>query len=65
MDYLIDYKADLRNDGNNPTYQEIAKALGISKEAVYQAALRMIGHGVLHFNANRKLIVGGKWTPPE
>jgi len=65
MDYLVDYKADPRNDGNNPTYQEIANALGIRKEAVYQAALRLVGHGILRFNANRKLIVGGKWTPPE
>lgn len=65
MDYLIDYKANAENDGNNPTYQEIARALGISKEAVYQAVLRMIGHGTLRFNRVRKVVVGGKWTPPE
>lgn len=64
LDYFVDYKADPRNDGNNPTYQEIARALGVSKEAVYQAVLRMVGHGILRFNGNRKLIVGGRWIPP-
>ena len=65
MEFMSDYKRDPANDGNNPTYEEMAKALGVTVPAVYNACLRLVGHGVLKFNGNRKLIIGGKWIPPE
>ncbi len=64
MEYIVDYKADPKNDGNNPTYKEIAQALELSEPTVYNAVMRLVGHGLLRFNANRKLIVGGRWYPP-
>ena len=63
LEYIKDYKT--ANDGLLPTYEEMASALGVNVSAVYNAALRLVGHGVLRFNANRKLIIGGKWIPPE
>jgi hypothetical protein len=64
LEFMRDYKAAPENDGNSPTYEEIATALGVSVPAIYTACLRLVGHGTLRFNRSRKLVLGGKWIPP-
>jgi hypothetical protein len=63
LEFMRDYK--IANDGLNPTYEEMAQALGVTVPSVYNACLRLVGHGALRFNRNRKLILGGRWIPPE
>jgi hypothetical protein len=66
LEFLKDYKQDPLNDGNNPTYDEIGRAIGCSGGSAYQAALKLVAKGILKMN-NRtgKLILGGRYFPPE
>ncbi len=63
LTFIIEYK--IANDGLLPSYAEMAQRLGISTNAAYQAALRLVGRGKLKFNHNRKLILGGTYVPPQ
>jgi Mn-dependent DtxR family transcriptional regulator len=65
LEFVRDYKQSDDADGNSPTYQEIACALGVSPQTAYNLALRLVAKGILKFNKNRKLILGGKYIPPE
>jgi len=62
LHYLDAYKSDPKNDGNNPTYQEIADALGKQPSHVYDACMKLVVRGDLQLNDRGKLIFpDGQW----
>jgi Mn-dependent DtxR family transcriptional regulator len=65
LQFLRDYKADEENDGNSPTYQQIAEALEISQGTAYTLVLRMVKRGVVKVNRRGKITLGGKYIPPS
>lgn len=58
LKFLTEYKT--QNDGLNPTYQVMADAFGVSKEAIYQTVLRMESRGLVHRDGKRRLRLGPK-----
>ena len=63
LEFIIDYKR--ANDGLLPSYDEMGTGLGVSTQCAYSTALRLVGHGILRFNTNRKLVLGGTYLPPD
>jgi hypothetical protein len=64
--YIQDYKADPANDGNSPTYREIADGTGRSLSAIYGVCRRLQKRGLLLVNERGKLVLpGGKYEPPD
>lgn len=62
VDFIIKYKKDKKNDGNTPTYQEIAEGIDRDQSQVYKACMRLVVRKVLEMNDRNKLIVPrGKW----
>lgn len=66
MVFPHDYKADPANDGNSPTYAEIAAALRLSQTTVYNAVQRLVSKGRLRLTKNRRIMLpGGAYHPPD
>lgn len=65
LEYVADYKQTDENDGNSPTYQEIADALGVATATAYNTVMRLVRHGKLRINNRGKIVLGGKYFPPE
>ncbi len=68
LSFIITYKADPHNDGNSPTYEEIAEALGFHKANVYRHCRKLEERGWLQINEQGKLTIpGGRWRylPPR
>ncbi|MBX3083929.1 MAG: winged helix-turn-helix transcriptional regulator [Anaerolineae bacterium] len=64
--FMRDWKANPVNDGNSPTYQDIADGLGISITTVYTAIQKLIQRGKLKQNTKGKLVLpGGMYLVPE
>jgi transposase len=66
LDFIIDYK--IKNDGNSPSYREIAKA--INKPSInfvwrYIKILEDKGKISLFNNVRGIIVNGGKWLPPS
>lgn len=65
LEFVRDYKSDDENDGNSPTYQDIADALGVSTTTAYNTVSRLIRRGKLQINLRGKIKLGGKYLLPE
>jgi len=65
LEFLRDYKKSDDADGNSPTYEEIAEALGISQSTAYNTVLRMVRRGIVKINKRGKIAIGGRYIPPE
>ena len=65
LEFVRDYKQSDEADGNSPTYEEIANALGVSTATAYTLVLRMIKRGSIRVNNRGKIVLGGKYLPPE
>lgn len=65
LEYVSDYKQTSEADGNSPTYQEIAQALGVSSATAYNTVMRLVRHGKLRINKRGKIVLGGKYLPPD
>ena len=64
--FMRDWKGNPVNDGNSPTYQDIADGLGISITTVYTAIQKLIRRGKLKINMKGKLVLpGGTYLVPE
>ncbi|MCZ2078453.1 MAG: hypothetical protein LC130_26075 [Bryobacterales bacterium] len=64
VEFLTDYKR--LNDGNSPTYQEIADALGKRPANIYRYVQSLCMKGVIALNHRGKIVlVGGKYIPPD
>lgn len=62
VQFIIEFKRDRQNDGNTPTYQEIADGVGLSLSVVYRACTRLVMRDALKLNDRGKLTVPrGKW----
>jgi Mn-dependent DtxR family transcriptional regulator len=62
--FIQQYKADPKNDGNSPTYREIAAALGKTHRRIYTICQRLQERGLIEINARGKIVlVGGKYEP--
>lgn len=57
MAFLLEYKQDRRNDGNSPTYAEIAAGIGRSVMRVAQIVQRLVAKGELTINERGKICV--------
>lgn len=64
LEFLRDYKQSPDADGNSPTYEECAEALGVSVATIYNTASRMIRRGTIRMNGRGKLVLGGRYIPP-
>ncbi len=65
LEFVRDYKQTDDADGNSPTYQEIAEALGVSTATAYNTVMRLVRHEKLKINSRGKIKLGGKYLPPE
>lgn len=65
LEFVRDYKSSDEADGNSPTYNEIAEALNVSVATAYNTVSRLIRHGKLKVNGRGKIVLGGKYYPPE
>jgi Mn-dependent DtxR family transcriptional regulator len=65
LEFVRDYKQSNEADGNSPTYEEIAEALGVNRTTAYNTVLRLIKRGKLSVNNKGKIRLGGKYIPPE
>lgn len=64
--FVRDWKGNPVNDGNSPTYQDIADGLGISITTAYTAIQKLIRRGRLKVNTKGKLVLpGGTYLVPE
>jgi Mn-dependent DtxR family transcriptional regulator len=63
LEYIRDYKVG--NDGNSPTYQQIASALGKSQRCVYDKVQRLVVRGILKVDRSGRILLGGMYIPPE
>lgn len=62
VEFIIDYKRDKKNDGNLPTYQEIADGIDRGVSQVYTACMKLVVRKILEMNERGKLIVPkGRW----
>lgn len=65
LEFIRDYKQTPDADGNSPTYEDCAEALGLSVSTIYTTASRMIRRGILRMNSKGKLVLGGRYIPPD
>lgn len=67
MEFVRDYKTSEHydSDGNSPTYEEIANHLGVRPATAYGIVLKLIKRGKLRVNGRGKIVLGGKYLPPE
>ena len=65
MEFLRDWKADPKNDGNSPTYEDIALALGKRRSRIFEKVQRLANLGELSINHRGKIVLGGKYILPE
>ena len=64
LEHIRDYK--VANDGNSPTYAEIAAALDKRPARIYEKVQRLISRGLLQIDRrNGKIVLGGQYIPPE
>jgi hypothetical protein len=64
--YIRSYKADPANDGNSPTYREIATGVGKSLSTIYTACRNLEAKGLIEINARGKITLqGGKYLRPD
>lgn len=62
LEFIKNYKRDPANDGNTPTYREIAEGMNRPQSQVYTACMKMVLNKKLNMNARGKLTVPrGKW----
>lgn len=65
LEFLRDYKRDPNNDGNSPTYDEIAEALDRWPGTVHRYCQSMERRGVIRFNQRGKIVLpGGRYLAP-
>lgn len=64
LECLRDWKRNPTNQGNNPTYEQLATLMDVSVPTVYNTAMRMVVNGTLAINPYGKLIIVG-WVYPE
>lgn len=64
LECLRDWKRNPLNQGNNPTYEQLATLMGVSVPTAYNTAMRMVVNGTLALNPYGKLIIVG-WVYPE
>jgi DNA-binding MurR/RpiR family transcriptional regulator len=66
LNFIIKYKAEPANDGNSPSYEDIATGLGTYKSNIYRACRKLQKRGLLKINQHGKLIIpGGQYQPPR
>ena len=66
LSYIQLYKADRANDGNSPTYREIAQGLGKSLSTVYRACRNLEAKRLIEINARGKITLrGGQYLRPD
>lgn len=65
LEYLRDYKRDPENEGNSPTYSEIAEAIGQYPADIHNRVQRMEKLGLVKVNQRGRINLGGKYLPPE
>ena len=65
VECVRDWKADPANDGNSPTYQDIAEKLGKRRSRIHEKVQRLIVLGELKINQHGKIVLGGKYLLPE
>lgn len=64
LEFITDYKRE--NDGNSPSYQEIATAIGSCAANVYRYVQSLERKQAVSVNKKGKLTLpGGKYIPPE
>ena len=64
LEFIRDYKR--ANDGNSPSYREIATALGKNAADIHRRVLVLERRGVIRISqAGRLCLVGGEYLPPE
>ncbi len=62
--YIIDYK--VCNDGNSPSYTQIARGVGIARSTVYMHIKHLSERGKLVCDWDQGVVklVGGQYVPP-
>ena len=66
LEFLRDWKHNPENDGNSPTYQQIADGIGKHRADVRNRILSMEKRGLVRINRHSKIVlVGGKYLLPE
>jgi Mn-dependent DtxR family transcriptional regulator len=66
LEFLRDYKRDPENDGNSPSFQDIAAAIGKYRSDVRKRIIEMERYGWVKINAKGKIVlIGGKYILPD
>jgi predicted transcriptional regulator len=66
LEFLRDYKQDPDNDGNSPSYREVADALGKNPADIHRRVLAMERTGLVRVNKRGKIVlVGGRYIAPD
>lgn len=66
LEFLRDWKNDPENDGNSPTYKQIADGIGKWPSDVHKRILSMQRRGLVSVNRHGKIVlIGGKYLLPE
>lgn len=56
----------IENDGNSPTYRQIANGCGISRNGAYLLCLKLVRWGRIAFTEDGRIIlIGGEYAPPQ
>ena len=64
--FIDEYKTDPDNDGNSPSYREIAAAVGGGPADIYRRVLALQKQGRLRVNKAGKVCVpGGRYLLPD
>lgn len=65
IEFLQDWKKNPENDGNSPTYEQIAAAVGRYPANVSRAVNAMHRKGMVRINKYRKICLNGKYILPD
>jgi hypothetical protein len=66
LEFLRDWKRNPENDGNSPTFEQIAKGIGKYRSDVRNRVLSMEKNGLIRINKYGKIALpGGKYLLPE
>lgn len=66
LEFLRDWKRDEENDGNSPSYSDIARALAKYPANIHRYVGSMERKGLVRINRRGKITLpGGKYIPPE
>lgn len=63
LEFIRDFK--VANDGNSPTYAQIAHALDKTPARIYDKVQRLATRRLVSIDANGKILLGGQYIPPE